>query len=278
MNKKQTELLLKLATKCMNTHVCAGDENDYDAPIIEAMEHILILNDYARQADGDVSLEVVEELLAKNQGEAILLLVGDQRPGAKRILLNCILNPEYSRMFYLPRIWGAAFNFKGSKLQKIGPYLALISSDIEAFTDRYGDRETRFCGHHDWLRFVSGWPTTVVSANQTIVGPLTRLLRLAGAYNESNDMAFEKIARVMLLETYFNEDGCFEEVESDKLIGFAKSDNPPDNGRLEYHSTTGEIETFELSSMHDGNNKHILLHHAAKESLEELIRKFELKQ
>jgi len=136
MLKETIEIQKRVLETLMEEHQCVGNDFLYEDSWIEIVKNILAINRRFREefyTDRNKYLEYVKDCLYKERdSRAILLLIGDEQLEAKKLLLDCILDPELRSLFYTEEFDSKSIaDVSRVRKQEIGPFLALFAEHID---------------------------------------------------------------------------------------------------------------------------------------------------
>lgn len=97
--RNKMQLLLEMCTNVADNHICEKQEH-MECELGEKIKIILMLNKCFRKNIGDPDLEVVNQFLDEDIENAILLLAGDERKEAKKLLIECMTDSKKRKIFY----------------------------------------------------------------------------------------------------------------------------------------------------------------------------------
>jgi hypothetical protein len=261
MTTDNAHALLALAVTEMEKPFTTDKRLGHCQQLMTLVERIGLLIQIVCQDQGQVPLDFVEQLLKEGNGQAILLLIGDKRPAAKHLLLLCIIKSDYNQLFYRHPVWTRFFRNDNLLLQKIGPLLVLISTDLESFKRRQPCEDPEWsvaCLLDCWLNYVSGWLSVARKAiDLGKVNPLLDLIKQDEHLNPTElDEVQHKFARALLVETL--PDGAIEleEISCEDLIKFGS-----EHGHmvLYYHSRDGSVRFFTIDNLNKGDQRLIII-------------------
>lgn len=239
MNRNKAEVFMELAKNyvvdynCANVDGVGGNQNEK-----EIMMALLLMNEFSRLTNGEISIEMVKEFLTEGHDEAILLLIGDERVEAKNLLIDCIINSDFNKLFYESPIWGKHFYGRKVLKQKIGPILVLISTNLELF---FSNKEGIFLGAGELLALVSG-QVDLENCYSDEGSALLSMLWKHEYFRQDKFNMLAKFTRAFLAETWFWQ--TYDVVECSEL-------NIDTLGRMSYLGHDGETKTFDFLYMND---------------------------
>ena len=137
----EIQVHLAVLKTLVEEHQCAGNDSYYEDSWIEVVKNILTINRmYADQIHHfeckerrDFFFNFVTNLIVESENsDAILLLIGDESPEAKKLLLDCITNPRLRKFFYTDEFENKyILNVSKVRRKTIGPLLALFADRVD---------------------------------------------------------------------------------------------------------------------------------------------------